>query len=150
MNIIKYLQIGSDDNVEFSSTKFKNCESEKCILNGFKLITRWILERHININSIIEYNPSSMVNFYVSSHEKGPSESFKYELKQQYFKIIESLSPESVITLTNLLAELMKDKIITKQRREAYYSLFQEILKTRSALLRDDDFNYRIRLVLSL
>lgn len=34
-----------------------------------------------------------MINFFVTSNEKGTSEPFKQELKQEYFKVIESVKP---------------------------------------------------------
>ena len=49
----------------------KNAEQPVCKLNGFKLLNRWIEANMININSVIEYNPSAIIELYIMNIKKS-------------------------------------------------------------------------------
>lgn len=48
-------------------------------MNSFKLITKWILEGYLGVDTTIEYNPSSIINFFVDYQIKSSSQAIREE-----------------------------------------------------------------------
>ena len=87
--LMKYLHIGEDKaSLDPTYLRSKNRENPNCKVNCFRLLIRWISEQYFSINTMIQYNPSAIIDFYVSNVEKNNTEAYKNTFKQEYFKLV--------------------------------------------------------------
>jgi hypothetical protein len=147
--LLKYLQSGEDSN-DIDHLKFKHHLEPVAKLNAFKLLTKWIQEQYLSINSIIEYNPSAIVSSYISNIRNAASASFQSELKNEYLKTIEQLNEHSILIITNLLVEEMKEKHLEDQRRDIYFTLLKETFRVQESLLSNEEYCTKMKFVLNL
>ena len=112
-------------------------------------MTIWVLKKYININSIIEYNPSVIVSCFIHNIEKIESSGFQGEIKVEFIKVVETLSNDSILSITNLLAEELKEEETAKQRKEVIFSLFDDVFRVRKEILQDEEYCSKVKFLLN-
>lgn len=55
---------------------------EECKLNAFKMVTRWIVEKYIDIDESIVYSSALIVITYITNYAIATSETIKEAFKK--------------------------------------------------------------------
>jgi hypothetical protein len=82
--------------------------SELSKIRGFRLLTRWIVNKQIEADQIIAYNVSSFLLCYITNLTLSPSDNFVGELKKQLFEVIPLFNIQSSQIILNFLIENIK------------------------------------------